>query len=679
MSTAARKYLPIVRQDPWLEPHNHHLAERFMRFHQLLFQLERIYGSLYDFAGAHHYLGINYDAKAGGWYYREWAPAAEALFLTGDFNGWDRSSHPLKRLDNGIWEIFLDDQTYKDRWKHGTLFKVRVKSAIGELDRIPAYIRRVVQNQQTKDFAAQVWNPPEAEELPKVSVEPLARAIHQGTTPLLIYEAHVGMAQEREGIGTYREFADLILPRIQKAGYNAIQLMAIAEHPYYGSFGYHVSSFFAPSSRFGTPEDLKYLINKAHQAGLLVIMDLVHSHAVKNVLEGLNFWDGTEYQYFHGGGRGDHPAWDSKLFNYGKWEVLQFLLSNVRYWLEEFDFDGFRFDGVTSMIYLHHGHTSFNSYDDYFNDAVDKDAVTYLQLANWLTHQIKPWAITIAEDVSGMPGMGFPIEGGGIGFDYRLGMGLPDYWIKLLKELPDERWDPVQMYYTMLNRRYDERTVAYCESHDQALVGDKTIAFWLMDKEMYFSMAKHIPNLIIDRGIALHKMIRLFTIVLGGEAYLNFMGNEFGHPEWIDFPREGNNWSFKYARRQWSLADNPLLRYQYLLTFDHAMIELVKKYNLLRPGLHPHLLNQDKQNQTICFEKGGLIFVFNFHPTASIPDYKFWVPQHGKYRLVLTSDDPIFGGHDRIDSTTEFFTSENQFLSIYNTQRTVQVFERQPD
>jgi 1,4-alpha-glucan branching enzyme len=684
MKTATRKYLRIVQQDSWLAPFNHHLAERFMRFHELLFRLEEVYGSLYDFAGAHEQLGITYDATAKGWYYREWAPAAEALFLIGDFNNWDRTSHPLKKKETGgIWEIFLDDATYAERWKHGSLFKVLVKSAIGEVERIPAYIRRVVQDETTKDFAAQVWHPPvqqssndESTAAPKASVERLASDIKAGKTPLLIYEAHVGMAQEREGLGTYREFADLILPRIQKAGYNAIQLMAVAEHPYYGSFGYHVSSFFAPSSRFGTPEDLKYLIEKAHEAGLLVVMDLVHSHAVKNILEGLNFWDGTEYQYFHAGGRGEHPDWDSKLFNYGKWEVLQFLLSNVRYWLEEFDFDGFRFDGVTSMLYVHHGHVAFNSYADYFTEAVDKDAVTYLQLANYLTHHIKPWAITIAEDVSGMPGLGFPIEGGGIGFDYRLGMGIPDYWIKLLKDQPDEQWDVVQMYYTMLNRRKDERTVAYCESHDQALVGDKTIAFRLMDKEMYFSMAKNIPSLAVDRGIALHKMIRMFTIALGGEGYLNFMGNEFGHPEWIDFPREGNNWSYKYARRQWSLADNGLLRYEYLLAFDRAMIALVTRYNLLQPGLQTHLLNEDRTNQTICFEKGGLIFVFNFHPTASVPDYKFWVPQHGKYRIVLTSDEHEFGGHERIDLATEFFTDDKQFISIYNTQRTVQIFER---
>jgi 1,4-alpha-glucan branching enzyme len=493
--------------------------------------------------------------------------------------------------------------------------------------------------------------------------------------PLLIYECHTGMAQEREGLGTYREFADIVLPRVKAGGYNAIQLMAVHEHPYYGSFGYHVSSFFAPSSRFGTPEDLKYLVKTAHSMGIGVIMDIVHSHAVKNIYEGLNFWDGTDHQYFHGGSRGDHSGWDSKLFNYGKWEVLQFLLSNVRYWLEEFHFDGFRFDGVTSMLYLHHGHTAFNGYPDYFNEAVDRDAITYLQLANVLTHTIRPDAITTAEDVSGMPGIGVSVEEGGIGFDYRLGMGIPDYWIKLLKEYTDEQWNIQDIWYTLQNRRSDEKTIAYCESHDQALVGDKTIAFRLMDKEMYFHMSESDQNLAIDRGIALHKIIRLITIALGGEAYLNFMGNEFGHPEWIDFPREGNGWSYKYARRQWSLADNPALKYKYLLAFDKAMIQLAKEYPLLdkQPS---QLLNTDEVNHVLAFAKGGLIFVFNLHPTRAIPDYKFWVPEHGEYLCVLNSDDAVFGGHARIDTSITWFTDERQFLSIYCTNRTVQVFRQ---
>jgi len=664
------KVLPqIVKDDPWLEPYTEDINGRIQTFELLKQQLEEKYGSLKKFATAHEYFGFNYDKKKKGWYYREWAPMAYSLYLIGDFNMWNRTSHPLKKIENGVWEIFLDDKTYSNSFVHEGLVKVLVATEKGVFDRIPAFISRVVQNEQTHDFAGQIWMPAKSF---KWTDEKFVTA--DIATPF-IYESHVGMAQEREGLGTYKEFADNILPRIKKLGYNAIQLMAVQEHPYYGSFGYHVSNFFAASSRFGTPEDLKYLINKAHKSGIAVIMDIVHSHAVKNLNEGLNEFDGTDYQYFHAGGRGDHSAWDSKLFNYGKWEVMQFLLSNITYWLEEFHFDGFRFDGVTSMLYHHHGHTAFDHYDKYFKDDVDKEAVTYLQLANVIAKSIKPDVISIAEDVSGMPGLCRAVEEGGIGFDYRLAMGLPDYWIKLLKHEQDENWNIHEMYHTMVNRRYKEKAIAYAESHDQALVGDKTLAFWLMDKEMYWHMQVDDENLIIDRGIALHKLLRLFTMTLGGDGYLNFIGNEFGHPEWLDFPREGNGWSYKYARRQWSLVDNEKLKYKFLNDFDGEMIKVAKKFNLLGTG-DVEQLNMDELNKTVIFRKNKLIFVFNFHPSNSIPGYKFWVPEKGKYRIILNSDDEEFGGHARIDKQTLFEVDKEQMLHIYNVNRTVQVLKR---
>ncbi|GAB4480121.1 MAG: alpha amylase C-terminal domain-containing protein [Thermoflexibacter sp.] len=680
------RYLPMTKNDAWLVPYNQEITRRFLHVHNMIFEIENLYGSLYDFAGNHLFLGLNYDKEAEGWYYREWAPAAKALFLIGDFNEWNRISHPLKRRKDGIWEIFLDDKTYSEKFTHKSKFKVLVHSQAGELERIPPYIRRVIQDETTKDFSAQLWNPKEVFDWEGDEANQ-SKILDEVKDNLLIYECHVGMAQEKEGIGTYLEFAENILPRIKDLGYNAIQMMAIHEHPYYGSFGYHVSSFFAPSSRFGTPEDLKLLIKKAHELGIAVIMDIVHSHAVKNIYEGLNFFDGTEYQYFHAGGKGNHDGWDSKLFDYGKKEVLQFLLSNVRYWLEEFHFDGFRFDGVTSMLYHHHGlGASFVNLSQYFDMSVDTDALTYLQLANALIHNLDERYISIAEDMSGMPGTCRPILEGGLGFDYRLGMGIPDYWIKLLKEYPDETWNIHDMWHVLTNRRFNEKTIAYSESHDQALVGDKTIAFWLMDKEMYYSMSKDIPNLAVDRGIALHKLIRLFTMSLGGDAYLNFMGNEFGHPEWIDFPREGNGWSYKYARRQWSLVDNKLLRYEYLKHFDKAMIKLSTDYQLLKniPSRNPaRQLNMDEVNKIVIFERAGLIFVFNFHTTHSIPDYKFWVPQAGKYKIVLNSDDEQFGGFNRIKPEVEYFTlpeetesgTEN-FLQIYIPNRVALVFRR---
>ncbi|MFP4469751.1 MAG: alpha-amylase family glycosyl hydrolase [Bacteroidales bacterium] len=669
-----KKRLALVANDPWLEPVEHEIEARLQRYENRLRQISDQAGSLLKFADAYNFFGIHYDKNAGGWFYREWAPAAYELFLIGDFNDWNRSSHPLKRMENGIWEIFLDEKEYKDRFVHGSKLKVLVHAANGWKERIPAWITRVVQDEHNKDFTAQLWMPekPFSWQGDDFKIDDIGN--------LLIYECHVGMATEDYNVGSYTDFAERILPRIKDAGYNAIQVMAIAEHPYYGSFGYHVSNFFAPSSRFGTPEELKHMIKKAHSMGIAVIMDIVHSHTVKNIHEGINEFDGSDHQYTHAGDRGNHSAWDSKLFNYGKTEVLQFLLSNLKYWLKEFHFDGFRFDGVTSMIYHHHGFTAFDSREKFFTDGVEWDAVTYLQLANTLIHQVKKDAVSISEDVSGMPGMCRPINEGGIGFDYRLAMGIPDFWIRTLKEKKDEDWNMDEIWYTLTDRRPDVGTIAYAESHDQALVGDKTIAFWLMDKEMYYHMHKDDPNLVIDRGMALHKMIRMVTITLGGQAYLNFMGNEFGHPEWVDFPREGNNWSYHYARRQWSLRDNPELKYHYLADWDKAMISLIKTHNVLDAG-YGDLIKSDDWNKTLVFEKAGLTFVFNFHINQSLPDYEFFVPEDGNYRIVLNSDAHEFGGHNRVDGNLDYHTLYNEqegrfYLKVYVPNRTALVFER---
>lgn len=661
----------IVEKDPWLLPAKDLVVDRINRFSYKFNQLTSHYGSLENFAYAYNFLGINFDEARNGWHYREWAPEAYGLYLAGDFNNWNSHSHPLKRIENGVWEIFLEYELYKDTFTHGSKIKVWVDASNGFLPRIPAYITKVIQDEDTKNFSGQLW-------FPKKDTTTLP-VTHVPELPLYIYECHVGMAQETEGVGSYRDFADKILPWIRSLGYNTIQLMAIQEHPYYGSFGYHVSNFFAPSSRFGSPEDLKYLINKAHSMGLTVIMDLVHSHTVKNLLEGLNQFDGTEYQYFHPGERGVHPQWDSLLFDYGKNEVIQFLLSNIKYWMQEFNFDGFRFDGVGSMMYFHHGDQVINNPVDYFVNGVEWDAITYLQLANKLIHIINPNAISIAEDVTGMPGLTAPIEDGGLGFDYRLGMGIPDFWIKVLKESRDEDWQISEFWHVLNDRLPGVKTIAYAESHDQALVGDKTLAFWLMDKYMYWHMGKNDNNIVIDRGIALHKLFRLITLSIGGHAYLNFMGNEFGHPEWIDFPREGNNWSYQYARRQWSLKENPDLKYHYLSDFDREMLSFAKHKNILNHEF-AELLNIDESNKSLIFRKGKLVFLFNFHPFNSIPDYSFFVPEPGAYKVVLCTDNAKFGGHNRIDENITHFTqynaeNNNNTLSIYLTNRTAIILE----
>ena len=663
-----KKSIPkIIQDDPWLNPYQDEISNLIARFNHLLNDIEKNFKSLKNFSTSYRDLGINYSGKEKGWYYREWAPEAYSLSIIGDFNDWNKTMHPLTKREDGIWEIFIS----KDELKEGDQIKVHVEAKNGAHDRIPVYIFRVIQDPNTHGFNGQVWDinkkfhwTDQQFDLKSMNESPV------------IYEAHVGMAQEKEGVGTYNEFTESVLPRIKDLGYNTIQLMAIQEHPYYGSFGYHVSNFFSVSSRFGTPEDFKNLVNTAHNMGLAIIIDLVHSHAVKNFAEGLNDFDGSGHQYFHAGGRGYHKQWDSKLFDYGKREVQQFLLSNVRFWIDEYHIDGYRFDGITSMLYHHHGDfMDFDHYDKYFVEGVDWDALKYLQLANELVHQIKPGAITIAEDMSGMPGLCRKINEGGIGFDFRLGMGIPDFWIKYLKEKKDEDWDIHELWSVMTNRRHQEKTVAYTESHDQAIVGDKTVAFWLMDKEMYHHMQVGDQNIVIDRGLALHKMIRLFTATLGGEAYLNFIGNEFGHPEWIDFPRKGNDWSYKYARRQWSLVDNENLKYKYLNKFDKNMIFVLKEYNLLA-SLPARQINMDESNKVIIFERNNLIFAFNFHNNHSISDYKFNPIGEGNYKIILSTDDAEVGGFSRIDTSINYHTLESGQLSIYLPSRTALIMKK---
>ncbi len=657
--------LALLQNSPELQPFAKEISDWHYRYLGMTTFIKDAYGSMDLFSKAYQFFGFQRDEKMKTWVYREWAPAAYQLWLSGDFNGWNRESHPMENKGDGLWEIEIKDSD-KHPLAHGQKVKVIVHAINGTLDRIPAYIRYTVQDEVTKDFSGMIWSPAKPYSFK-------SRFTLDKTKPLYIYEAHAGMAVEEPGLGTYTHFKDVVLPKVEKAGYNCIQLMAVQEHPYYGSFGYHVSSFFAASSRFGTPDELKELIDAAHTKGIAVIMDIVHSHAVKNIFEGLNEFDGSDHQYFRSGERGNHPSWDSKLFDYGKPEVLQFLLSNVRFWLEEYEFDGYRFDGVTSMLYHDHGlGHSFDGLHSYYNNAVDSDAYLYLQLANEVAHLTKPAAVTIAEDVSGFPGLGQPQMAGGIGFDYRLGMGIPDFWVKIIKEQADEAWNMYDLWSMLTNRRYDEKTVAYSESHDQALVGDQTLAFRLMGAEMYGFMSIQTESFIIDRGMALHKMIRLITSAAGGDAYLNFMGNEFGHPEWIDFPRAGNNWSYQYARRQWSLAEEGHLRYHLLLDFDREMVKLLKDYNVLEDKFAKEI-HIDNQNKILIFLRQGLLFVFNFHPENSLFDYTFHLPESGSYKIVLNSDAREFGGFNRHKPQTEHFTFDDNKLSLYLTNRTAMV------
>lgn len=626
---------PLVLLDPWLAPYEEEVEARTARLEAWKAAHVPQGMSLRDFANGHQYFGFHQEGEER--VYREWAPGARALCLVGDFNSWDPYSHPLHPLGQGVFELRLP----LSQLPHGSLLKVRVEGERGVQDRIPLYIHRVVQDPLTLDFRGQLWDPPQPYAFRHENPD-----LPPGEGPL-IYEAHPGMALEAERVGTWKEFGEEVLPRIRKLGYNVLQLMAVMEHPYYGSFGYHVSNFFAASSRFGTPEDLKELVDMAHGMGILVLMDLVHSHSVKNQAEGIAFFDGTQKQFFHPGPEGEHPAWDSMLFDYGKGPVSHFLLSSLKYFLEEFRFDGFRFDGVTSMLYRDHGlGVSFDSYGKYFGENLDEEALIYLQCATSLVREIRSDALLVAEEMSGLPGVCRPVAEGGLGFGYRLAMGIPDFWVRTLKH-QDQDWNLEEMVYALTTARPGEKQITYVESHDQALVGDKTFIFRLADQEMYWHMGKGEDHPLIHRALSLHKMARLITATMGGEGYLNFMGNEFGHPEWVDFPREGNGWSHAYCRRQWHLADDPGLRYGGLQAFDQAMIALIREggFHGMPPG---EVLWTDRERLILAYRRGGHLFAYNFHPFHSYPGLCIPTHEDGVWEVVLDTDREAFEGQGRI-------------------------------
>eukprot|EP00117_Sycon_ciliatum_P046232 scpid13332/ scgid33137/ 1,4-alpha-glucan-branching enzyme; Brancher enzyme; Glycogen-branching enzyme len=682
VSIEAPRLDDLLSLDPYLKDHKHDLCLRYTQFSKWIKKLSDAGHDLESFSRGYEELGL-IDKPDGSQVYQEWVPTARAVSLVGDFNNWNPSSHVCRQKEFGKWEIVLPLlDNGQPQVPHGSRFKVCITTETGDtIFRLSPWCKYATFNKEACMYEAVHYRPSEPYKF--VHDHPCK----QGPAPaaLRIYEAHVGIASPDGHVSTYAYFADNVVPRIAKLGYNAIQLMAIMEHAYYGSFGYQITSFFAASSRYGTPSELQRLVDVAHGHGLVVLLDIVHSHASKNVQDGLNQFDGTNTCYFHDGARGEHSLWDSRLFNYQQWEVLRFLLSNLRYYMEVFRFDGFRFDGVTSMLYHHHGiGTGFSGgYHEYFNMSVDTDALVYLMLANEMLHTLYPGVVTVAEDVSGMPATCRPVAEAGLGFDYRLAMAIPDKWIKYLKEERDEDWSMGNIVFTLTNRRHGEKVIAYAESHDQALVGDKTLAFWLMDAEMYSNMST-LSTLTpsIERGMALHKMIRLITMGLGGEGYLTFIGNEFGHPEWLDFPRLGNNESYHYARRQWNLADDELLRYKYLNAFDRAMQHLDKQHDFLSAP-QAYVSRKHEDDKIVVFERHGLLFIFNFHSHKSFPDYSVGVDAAGKYTIALCSDAEEFGGHNRVQLGTEFFTAPEPYdnranrVQVYIPNRVALVLSRQ--
>ncbi|KAI3386887.1 hypothetical protein SNEBB_004531 [Seison nebaliae] len=678
-------------KDKLLEPYSKEIQRRHKLYQLSLKRIEEI-EEIDSFIQSHKIYGIKRNELNGRIFIRLWAPHARQIYVFGDFNQWNKRSHELKKLPFGKWELEfeeMDSMKLKDKSKIKLLVIDNEGNELVRLDPWSCYVKASSStNSNDYDGIFYEINGKDKRFEWKYENERM-KGIERNRNSLRIYEAHIGISSSQPKIASYGDFKENVLPRLKRQGYNTIQLMGIMEHAYYASFGYQVTSPFAASSRYGEPNELKELIDECHRLNIIVLLDLIISHSSSNTNDGLNRFDGSDNCFFHANRRGFHSQWNSRLFNYNDIEVQRYLLSNVHWWLNEYHFDGFRFDGVTSMLYHSHGiDETFGSYPNYFGMNVDVESIIFLMLCHYVGRRTFPQMISIGEDVSGMPTLCLPIDEGGIGFDYRLAMSIPDMWIRLLKHSTDDQWEMGNIIWTLTNRRFDEKCITYCESHDQALVGDKTLAFWLMDKFMYTNMSvMESPSIEIDRGIALHKLIRLLTFGLGGNGWLNFMGNEFGHPEWLDFPRKGNNESYHYCRRQWNLVDNELLRYKFLNKFDECMLNVEEEFQFFNDENREFISRKDENDKVIVFERGSLrnsrlIWCFNFHPNKSYTDYQIGASSSGNFNIILSSDDSKFGGYSRVDTKHNYLAKEGEFdgmkcsLKIYLPSRSAVILKR---
>ena len=641
-------------QDQELREYHPFLVARGERYAKEAERIKALYGSLHAYANLHTNLGYHLVQENGKniWLWREYMPGAKTIWLTTEKQRFQRHAHlKFTPCEDGFFELRLEEKELS----HGLYVELRVEPKSFEiynpegfpttLKRIPAFANWVEQNKEMPaQWCARIWHPkkPYQFQYPKPPKP----------TFLRIYEAHVGMAQSdtkhiNESYGSYTDFANDILPHIKDAGYTTVQLMAIPEHPLYRSFGYQVSNYYAPSSRFGDINSCKAMIDTAHKLGLQVILDITHAHSCANTEQGLCNYDSTAYFFTD-----QMNQWGTPTFDFSKEMTRRFLLSNLRYWMEEFQFDGFRFDAVGNMLYKDFGrddtfeHTGRCFYGKDGKPRTNEAGELYLCLANDLVHTISQEAFTIAEEFSGMPGLTCAPSDGGLGFDARFAMGIPDYWEKCIKNPQDLG----SLWYEMNNHRPYDRTISYVECHDQCINGDDAMIWRLLGDDMYTTMLRGIDSWNISRGLAYYRLMRLITLSTADLGYLNFMGNEFGHPEWLDAER--------HAHRQWRLATDERLKYACLAAFDLAQMKMVATYltDFATPPLFRYI-HEDKR--LLAFERGHLLFAFNFHETAAYDDILFAVTP-GKYTEILSSDDSTYAGHDNLritDPKVEHFTT----------------------
>ncbi|MGE0448840.1 MAG: 1,4-alpha-glucan branching protein GlgB [Vicinamibacterales bacterium] len=574
----------------------------------------------YEKLGAHR-LRVG---AAVGVHFAVWAPNAQRVSVVGDFNGWDGRIHPMRvSIDSGIWEIFVPDLPDGERYK----FEIRTHG--GELlkksDPFAVAFEHPPQTASVvRDISGYQWN----------DGDWMASRADRGgwmNRPMSIYEVHLGswarVPEEEKRPLTYRELAHRLVPYVREMGFTHIELLPIMEHPFAGSWGYQVIGFFAPTSRHGSPEDFKYFIDACHRAGIGVILDWVPGHFPKDA-HGLARFDGTAL-YEHADPRqGEHQDWGTLIFNYGRNEVRNFLLSNALFWLEEYHVDGLRVDAVASMLYLDYSRRPGEWIPNRYGGRENLDAIDFLRRLNALTHGEHPGTMTAAEESTAFPGVSRPAHLGGLGFTYKWNMGwMHDMLEYVQTDAIYRRWSHTLVTFSMLYN-YTENFILPL-SHDEVVHGKRA----LLDK---------MPG---DAWQKYASLRTLYGFMLGhpGKKLL-FMGGEFG--QWREWNHDES--------LDWHLLDDP--SHAGLRLYVQALNRLLQTEASLyeadfEPGGFRWIDCNDNENSVVAFLRTAreahdfVVVVVNFTPVAR-HEYRVGVPAPGYYAELLNSDSSLFGGSD---------------------------------
>jgi 1,4-alpha-glucan branching enzyme len=557
-----------------------------------------------------------------GVHFAVWAPNADRVSLVGDFNGWDGRVHPMRRLaPSGVWELFIPDLPDGEKYK----FEVRTRSG-AVVKKIDPYGRAFEQPPRTaavvRDISGYQWHDEPWMASRPQSGEWLER-------PLSIYEVHFGswarVPEDGNRFLTYREMAYRLVPYVKDLGFTHIELMPVMEHPFSGSWGYQVLGFFAPTSRFGPPEDFKFFVDMCHQAGIGVILDWVPGHFPKDE-HGLAWFDGTAL-YEHADPRqGEHQDWGTLIFNYGRNEVRNFLLSSALFWLEEFHVDGLRVDAVASMLYLDYSRREGDWIPNRYGGRENLEAISFLKQLNVLTHGKHPGTITAAEESTAWPGVSRPAHLGGLGFTYKWNMGWMHDILEYMKKDPvHRRWEHNLITFSMLYAFTENFVLPF--SHDEVVHGKG-------------SMLDKMPGDAWQKYASLRTLYGLMYAHPGRK--LLFMGCEFG--QW-------NEWNHDRSL-DWHLLDDPAhaaLR-DYVRTLNwHLGAEASLHQVDFDPDGFRWIDCHDNENSVVSFvryaadRRDFLVGVFNFTPVPR-EGYRIGVPRAGYYRELLNSDSAVFGG-----------------------------------